>query len=175
MIRQLSLMDINSIRTVINEAARAYKGVIPKDRWREPYMSAGELRDEIESGVVFFGWMTAESIVGVMGVQAIKDTTLIRHAYVLPTYQGTGIGGTLLQYLIHRVATPTIFVGTWADAIWAIRFYEEHGFQLIAHPESERLLRKYWTIPKRQIETSVVLKYTHKSSDDLRIVSELDV
>jgi GNAT superfamily N-acetyltransferase len=171
MIRQLSFTDVHSIWMVINEAAQAYNGIIPKDRWREPYMSAGELRDEIESGVVFYGWITAEAIVGVMGVQVVKDTTLIRHAYVLPAYQGTGIGGTLLHHLINRAATRIIFVGTWADAIWAIRFYEEHGFQLVAPSESERLLRKYWTIPERQIETSVVLKYTHKVSDDRGTVS----
>ena len=159
MIRKLSFSDFDSILEVINDAAQAYKGVIPKDRWKEPYMPADELRGEIEAGVIFYGWVEDELIVGVMGTQAVKDTTLIRHSYVLPKYQRRGIGGKLLKHLINLVYTPEILVGTWADVIWAINFYEEHSFELVSREEKDRLLRKYWDIPERQIETSVVLKH----------------
>jgi GNAT superfamily N-acetyltransferase len=159
MIRKLSFPDFNSILEVINDAAQAYKGVIPKDRWKEPYMSADELRKEIEAGVFFYGWVEDELIVGVMGIQAVKDTTLIRHSYVLPKYQRRGIGGKLLKHLINLTYTPGMLVGTWADVTWAISFYEKNGFELLSHEEKDRLLRKYWDIPERQIETSVVLKH----------------
>ena len=158
MIRKLSLADFVSILNVINDVAQAYKGIIPKYRWKEQYMSADELSNEIESGVVFYGWIEDDSIVGVMGIQAVKDTTLIRHSYVLRKYQRKGLGGKLLAYLINLADTPEILVGTWADVHWAIRFYEEHGFKQVSLEEKDRLLRKYWNIPKRQIETSVVLK-----------------
>jgi len=159
LIRKLSLSDFDSILEVINDAAKAYKGVIPKDRWKEPYMPADELRGEIEAGVIFYGWVEDELIVGVMGIQAVKDTTLIRHSYVLPKYQRRGIGGKLLKHLINLAYTPEILVGTWADVTWAISFYEKNGFELLSHEEKDRLLRKYWDIPERQIETSVVLKH----------------
>lgn len=158
MIRKLSLSNFDSILEVINDAAQAYKGVIPNDRWKEPYMSADELRDEIEAGVIFYGWVEDE-VIGVMGIQAVKDTTLIRHSYVLTECQRRGIGGKLLKHLMTITYTPVILVGTWADATWAISFYEKNGFELVSHEEKDRLLREYWEIPERQIETSVVLKH----------------
>ncbi len=164
MIRKLSLLDFDTILKVINKSAQAYKGIIPKDRWKEPYMPAEELRDELASGVVFYSWVEDEAIVGVMGIQPVQDTVLIRHSYVLPKYQGRGIGGKLLKHLISLTATPEILVGTWKAATWAIRFYEEHGFKLVSSKEKDRLLRKYWNIPERQIETSVVLKFINNMS-----------
>jgi len=158
MIRSLLLSDSDAILEVINDAAQAYKGVIPDDRWKEPYMSAGELKEEIEAGVRFYGLMEGGHLLGVAGIQALKDTTLIRHAYVLPGCQGEGIGKRLLEYLIGLAETPEVMVGTWADATWAIRFYEKHGFKLVSSREKDRVLRTYWHIPERQIETSVVLR-----------------
>ena len=157
MIRSLLSSDFDAILEVINDAAQAYKGVIPDDRWKEPYMSADELRKEVEAGVQFFGWMEGERLLGVAGTQAIRDTTLIRHAYVLPPFQRKGIGARLLKYLMGLAGTDEVLVGTWADATWAIRFYEKHGFELVSPEEKDRLLRAYWSIPDRQIETSVVL------------------
>ena len=159
-IRSLLPSDFNSILKVINDAAQAYKGVIPGDRWKEPYMSAEELKGEIEAGVRFFGWVGGGRLLGVAGIQALKDTTLIRHAYVLPGCQRRGIGTRLLEYLIDLAETPEILIGTWADASWAIRFYEKHDFKLVSSTEKDRLLRTYWNIPERQIETSVVLRIT---------------
>ena len=158
MIRSLLPSDFDAILKVINDAARAYKGVIPDDRWKEPYMSAKELKKEIEAGVRFYGWVEGGHLLGLTGIQAIKDTTLIRHAYVLPGCQRRGIGTGLLEYLTGLAETPEILVGTWADATWAIRFYQKHGFKLVSSREKDRLLRTYWNIPGRQIETSVVLK-----------------
>ncbi|MEM3629580.1 MAG: GNAT family N-acetyltransferase [Nitrososphaeria archaeon] len=157
-IRRLLASDFQSILEVINDAAQAYKGVIPEDRWKEPYMSADELENEIKAGVVFYGWFEGDSLVGVMGIQLVKDVTLIRHSYVLTKYQKKGIGGRLLKYLISLAKTPVILVGTWENASWAIKFYEKHGFKLVSPEENVRLLRKYWSIPERQIETSVVLR-----------------
>ncbi len=158
MIRSLLSSDSDAILKVINDAAQAYKGVIPADRWKEPYMSAGELKEEIEAGVRFFGWVEGGHLLGVAGIQALKDTTLIRHAYVLPGCQRKGIGRRLLEYLAGLAETPEVLVGTWADATWAIRFYEKYGFKLMSSREKDRLLRTYWNIPERQIETSVVLR-----------------
>jgi len=158
MIRSLLPSDFDAILKVINDAAQAYKEVIPNDRWKEPYMSAGELREEIEAGIRFFGWVEGGHLLGVAGIQALKDTTLIRHAYVLPGYQRKGIGTRLLEYLVGLAETPEILVGTWAAATWAIRFYEKHGFKLVSSKEKDRLLRTYWHIPERQIETSVGLR-----------------
>ncbi len=158
MIRSLLPSDFAAILKVINDAAQAYKGVIPNDRWKEPYMSAGELKKEIEAGIRFFGWVEGGYLVGVTGVQALKDTTLIRHAYVLPGCQSRGTGTRLREYLLGLAKTPEILVGTWADATWAIRFYEKHGFKLVSSREKDRRLRTYWNIPERQIETSVVLR-----------------
>ena len=159
MICKLLPSDFDSILKVVNDAAQAFKGVIPDDRWKEPYMSAAELQKEIEAGVRFYGWVEDNTLFGLMGVQSVKDTTLIRHSYVLTTYQRRGIGGKLLAHLKNLVKTPEILVGTWQDATWAIHFYEKHGFKLVSHREKDRLLRKYWNIPHRQIETSIVLKF----------------
>jgi len=123
-------------------------------------MSADELRKEIEAGVRFFGWARGEHLLGVAGIQSLRDTTLIRHAYVLPGYQRKGIGTRLLEYLIGLAGTHEVLVGTWADATWAIRFYGKRGFKLVPSREKDRLLRAYWSIPDRQIETSVVLRTT---------------
>ena len=158
MIRALLPSDLDAILEVINDAAQAYKGVIPDDRWKEPYMSTGELRKEIEADVRFFGWMEGESLLAVAGIQSLRDTTLIRHAYVLTRYQRKGIGKRLLEYLLGLAGTHEVLVGTWADAVWAIGFYEKHGFRLVSSREKDRLLRAYWNIADRQIETSVVLR-----------------
>jgi GNAT superfamily N-acetyltransferase len=158
MIRTLVPSDFDNILEVINHAAHAYKGVIPDDRWKEPYMSSAELEEEIESGVRFFGWTEGEHLLGVTGIQAIKDVTLLRHAYVLPGCQRKGIGARLLEYLLGLANTREVLVGTWVDATWAIRFYEKHGFKLMSSREKDVLLQTYWKIPDRQIETSVVLR-----------------
>ena len=160
MIRSLLPLDFDAIHKVINDAAQAYKGVIPDDRWKEPYMSAEGLKEEIEAGVRFFGWVEGGHLLGVAGIQSLKDTTLIRHAYVLPEYQRKGIGTKLLECLVGLAEAPEVLVGTWADATWAIRFYEKHGFKLVSSSEKDKLLRAYWNIPERQIETSVVLRTT---------------
>lgn len=156
MIRPCTAADIPVIDAIINEAAEKYRGVIPADCWHEPYMSRRELESEIAAGVRFSGWEDAGELVGVMGVQKVKDATLIRHAYVRTAQQGRGIGGKLLTELSSSVAGP-LLIGTWADASWAIRFYEGHGFQLMPTEEKNRLLGIYWTIPDRQRDTSVVL------------------
>jgi GNAT superfamily N-acetyltransferase len=158
MIRSLLPSDFDAILEIINDAAQAYRGVIPDDRWKEPYMSAEELKKEIEAGVRFCGWVEGGRLLGVTGIQAVENTTLIRHAYVLPGCQRKGIGTRLLKYLIGLTETPELLVGTWADATWAIRFYEKHGFKLVSSKEKDKLLRIYWSIPERQVETSVVLK-----------------
>ena len=140
----------------MNAAAEAYRGVIPHDRWRQPYMPAEELDEEIAAGVEFWGLEEDGRLVGVMGIQPLGEVDLIRHAYVLPARQGEGVGGRLLRDLIGRAEAP-LLVGTWAAAEWAIRFYERHGFALVPPEEKTRLLRTYWSIPERQVETSVVL------------------
>ncbi len=158
MIRKLVSADFDSLFEIVNEAAVAYRGVIPSDRWKEPYMPAEELRDEIAAGVEFYGYEENEEVVGVMGIQRVRDVTLIRHAYVLKRHQRSGIGAKLLQQLLSQAKTSVVLVGTWEAAWWAIRFYEKHGFKLTSREETNRLLRKYWRIPERQVETSVVLK-----------------
>jgi len=159
MIRRLLERDLDSILEVINDAAQVYQGVIPDDRWKEPYMSAKELGDEIDSGVDFFGLKEEGRIIGVMGIQELKDVTLIRHTYVLTEHQRRGVGSKLLQYLINLAEGPEILVGTWKAASWAIQFYEAYGFTLVSSYEKDRLLRKHWNIPERQVETSVVLTF----------------
>jgi GNAT superfamily N-acetyltransferase len=158
MIYKVPTSEFKSILHVVNDAAQAYRGVIPEDRWKEPYMSAEELRKEIESGVEFYGWMEKGALVAVMGIQLVNDVTLIRHAYVLTAHQRRGIGEKLLKHLLGLARTSEILVGTWEAAYWAVRFYEKQGFRLVSKEEKDRLLRKYWNIPERQIETSVVLK-----------------
>jgi GNAT superfamily N-acetyltransferase len=144
------------ILAIINLAAEAYRGVIPPDRWHEPYMSQRELQKEIESGVEFWGFDAEGRLLGVMGIQPVRDVDLIRHAYVLPGNQRLGIGSALINHL-RSLSSRRILVGTWADARWAIDFYRRHGFALVSDAEKTRLLRTYWDIPQRQIETSVVL------------------
>jgi len=156
MIRQCDASEVELIYSIINDAAEAYRGVIPGDRWKKPYMSRHELQHEIDQGVVFWGYEQDGELVGVMGIQHLQDVTLIRHAYVRTAKRNQGIGGKLLSSL-RQQATRPLLVGTWADALWAIRFYENYGFQLVSWEEKERLLRKYWSIPERQVETSVVL------------------
>jgi len=156
MIRRCDDRDFELIWTIVNDGAQAYKGVIPADRWAEPYMPVDKLRHEIADGVVFWGCEEAGVLEGVMGLQQVQDVTLIRHAYVRTRIQKRGIGGRLLAHLQGH-ATGPLLVGTWADAAWAIQFYERHGFQPVGPAEKDRLLRKYWAIPERQIETSVVL------------------
>ncbi|MCW4054995.1 MAG: GNAT family N-acetyltransferase [Candidatus Bathyarchaeota archaeon] len=158
MIIRLQPTEFKPILQVINDAAEAYKDVIPEDQWREPYMSTKELEDEIESEIDFYGWIEDDVLVAVMGIQRVKDVTLIRHAYVVTNRQRSGIGEKLLRHLLDITHTSEVLVGTWEAAYWAIRFYEKHGFKLVSREETERLLRKYWTIPERQVETSVVLK-----------------
>lgn len=158
MISRLQPTELNSILHVVNDAAEAYRGVIPEDRWKEPYMSAKELREEIESGVEFYSWMENGVLVAVMGIQPVNDVTLIRHAYVLTKRQRRGIGEKLLRHLLGLVRTSEVLVGTWEAAYWAIRFYEKHNFRLVTKEDKDKLLRKYWNIPERQIETSVVLE-----------------
>jgi len=156
MIRRCRERDFETIWSIINEAAGVYQGVIPADRWHEPYMSKAELHHEINDGVVFWGCEEEEELVAVMGIQRVEDVTLIRHAYVRRARQREGIGGRLLSHLRGQTDLPTL-IGTWADAVWAVRFYEKHGFRLVSTAEKERLLRRYWSIPERQVETSVVL------------------
>src|SRR5215467_3870473 len=156
MIRACTNDDIPAIHAIINEAAEAYRGVIPEDCWHEPYMPGDELQLEIANGVEFWGWDEGGTLVGIMGLQKVRDVTLIRHAYVRSSYQSRGVGGALLTHLAEKTATP-LLVGTWADAHWAIGFYERHGFRLVTAAEKDRLLTTYWNIPVRQRETSVVL------------------
>ena len=183
--------DFDAMAAIINAAAVRYAGVIPADRHHVPYMPSAELRHEIDAGVRFCGWYEAdrrggpapgderladgertvgcERLVGVMGIQDVDDVTLIRHAYVAPTDQGRGVGGALLTHLLGLARQP-LLVGTWAAATWAVRFYERHGFRLVTLVEKERLLRRYWQIPERQVETSVVLRLPDavQSPDALR-------
>jgi GNAT superfamily N-acetyltransferase len=146
----------DEILAIINAAAEAYRGVIPADRWHEPYMDARELEREIAAGVRFWGYPSDGRLAGVMGVQAVRDVELIRHAYVRPESQRRGVGAALLAHL-RTVSTRPMLVGTWAAADWAIEFYRRHGFELVSPERKTELLRTYWTIPERQIETSVVL------------------
>ena len=156
MIRHCDDRDFDLIWAIINDGARAYEGIIPEDRWTEPYMSREELRHEVDDGVAFWGYEENGKLVGVMGFQPVQDVTLIRHAYVATSNQKRGIGAHLLSHLLELTTTP-VLIGTWADAVWAIRFYERHGFRIVRPQQKDRLLRQYWTIPARQIETSVVL------------------
>ena len=155
-IRPCEERDIEIIYEIINDAAQAYRGIIPTDRWKEPYMSKDELRHEIDEGVAFWGYIENGELLGVMGMQDIEDVTLMRHAYVRTVRRRQGIGGRLLSLLRKKTRRP-ILIGTWAAAVWAVRFYEAHGFCLVSPEEKDRLLKRYWLIPERQIETSVVL------------------
>ncbi len=156
MIRLCTEKDFESIYAIINDAARAYKGIIPEDRWHEPYLSRHYLQHEIDSGVVFRGYVDKGELIGVMGVQEVKDVTLLRHAYVRTSDRNRGIGGNLIAETRKMITLPCL-VGTWAAASWAISFYQKHGFALVTPKQKNRLLKTYWSIPDRQIETSVVL------------------
>lgn len=156
MIRKATDDDFDEIFNIINDAAIAYKGVIPPDRWHEPYMTKAELQAQIEDGVRFACYVDNKEIIGVMGIQDKADVELIRHAYVRTKQRNKGIGTLLLQELTKDAKKP-ILIGTWKAADWAIRFYEKHGFRLVEEVEKNRLLKKYWAIPDRQVETSVVL------------------
>jgi GNAT superfamily N-acetyltransferase len=155
-IRPIQANETATLLDIINAGAQAYCGVIPADCWHEPYMSQGELEHELAAGVRFWGWEAEARLVGVMGRQDLGEVILIRHAYVHPDWQRRGLGARLLAHLLSGADRP-VLVGTWAAAHWAIRFYEKNGFALVSHAEKERLLRTYWTITDRQIETSVVL------------------
>lgn len=156
MIRKCRDSDLAVIYSIINDAAQAYKGVIPQDCWKEPYMAEEELIEAIVTGITFWGYEEVDELAGVMGIQPVQDVTLIRHAYVRPDVQNRGIGGKLLAAICRLTARP-LLVGTWRDATWAIRFYEKHGFRLVSFEDKESLLRRYWSIPNRQIVASVVL------------------
>lgn len=155
-IRPCTEADLLTLLTLINDAAEAYRGVIPPDRYPTPYMPESELRHEIDHGVQFWGFDQQNTLLGIMGLQPVEDITLIRHAYVRPDQQHRGIGSHLLNHLRHLAPGP-LLVGTWADASWAIRFYQRHSFHLVPPAQKADLLRRYWNIPDRQIETSVVL------------------
>ncbi len=156
MIRRCNDGHFDEILAIINDSAQAYKGVIPADRWHEPYMARDDLAREIAGGVHFWGYEEDGQLVGVMGIQDVEDVTLIRHAYVRSSHRNRGIGGKLLAQL-RAQATRPVLIGTWADATWAVRFYQKHGFRLVTPQEKDRLLGRYWSIPARQVETSVVL------------------
>ena len=152
----------DDILSIINAAAEAYRGVIPADRWHEPYMTGDAFDRERAAGVVFWGYEDRGGLAGIMGLQEVRDVSLIRHAYVAPAKQRDGIGGRLLRHL-QQTSTKPMLVGTWAAATWAIRFYERHGFALVTPARKTALLQSYWTIPERQIETSVVLANPRES------------
>ena len=160
-IRACTDADVPAIDQIINEAAQAYRGVIPADCWHEPYVTRSYLETEIAAGVHFSGWEESGALLGVMGLQQVRDATLIRHAYVRSGQQGRGVGGALLNALTVQANGP-LLVGTWAAADWAIRFYQKHGFRLVSPEEKDRLLQSYWHISPRQQETSVVLAYTRE-------------
>ncbi len=162
MIRKLTNADFQTILAIVNDAALAYKGKIAADCWKEPYMPPEKLKQEIRDGVQFYGYLQNGRVVAVMGIQPVGDVTLIRHAYTLTSYQRCGIGEKLLNRLLSIARTQRILVGTWTDAPWAIRFYQKHGFILLNRDDTNRLLTKYWNIPKRQVETSIVLEQNRR-------------
>ena len=158
MIREYKKTDTSKILNIVNDASIKYKGVIPDDCWKEPYMSEQELIDEFNDGVRIYGYNHNNELIGVIGIQEVKDVVLIRHAYTLSSFQGKGAGSALLEYLLKKNLNSRLLVGTWKDATWAIRFYEKFGFILHTKEEKTLLLKKYWKIPSKQIENSVVLE-----------------
>ena len=158
MIKEYTIKNISNILYVINDASLKYKGIIPNDCWHEPYMTKQKLINEFTNGVRIFGYNKDNTLVGVMGIQELKDVTLIRHAYILTKYQGIGIGKSLLQYLFKIKTSSCLLVGTWRDATWAIQFYEKFGFNLHKKKQTVELLKKYWDLPSKQIQNSVVLE-----------------
>ena len=149
--------ELTTVLAIVNAGAEAYRGVIPADRWHDPYMAMAELQGELAAGVAFWGYESEGELIGVMGLQPVRDVDLIRHAYVLPGRQRQGVGAALIEHLRHRGGARRMLVGTWADASWAITFYGRHGFALVSSERAAALLRTYWSVPERQIETSVVL------------------
>ena len=158
MISEYKKTDTSKILNIVNDASIKYKGVIPDDCWKEPYMSEQELIDEFSDGVRIYGYNHNNELIGVIGIQEVKDVVLIRHAYTLSSFQGKGAGSALLEYLLKKNLNSRLLVGTWKDATWAIRFYEKFGFILHAKDQSTLLLKKYWKIPSNQIKNSVVLE-----------------
>ena len=158
MISEYKKTDTSKILNIVNDASIKYKGVIPDDCWKEPYMSEQELIDEFSDGVRIYGYNHNNELIGIIGIQEVKDVVLIRHAYTLSSFQGKGAGSALLEYLLKKNLNSRLLVGTWKDATWAIRFYEKFGFILHAKEEKTLLLKKYWKIPSKQIENSVVLE-----------------
>lgn len=158
MVYKVPESESNFLLNVVNDSAEAYRGVIPADCWKEPYMSTEELHKEIASGVQFYGYKENSLLLAIMGIQRVRDVTLIRHAYTLTIHRRRGFGERLLKRLLSLAETPLVLVGTWEAAWWAVRFYEKHGFKLVTTEEKNRLLREYWNISERQVETSVVLK-----------------
>lgn len=156
MIRPCQPADFETILAIVNDGASIYKGIIPADQWKDPYMSREHLQSDMDDGVVFWGFENASGLSGVMGIQAVEQVSLIRHAYVRTDCQHFGIGRQLLGHL-RTVAHGPVLIGTWAQASWAIRFYQNNGFAIVPEDEKDRLLRKYWKVPERQMETSVVL------------------
>jgi GNAT superfamily N-acetyltransferase len=157
MIRLCTKKDIQTIYEIINDAATAYSGHIPDDCYHQPYMQMDELQLEM-SRVTFYGWTENNKLKGIMGLEQVKDVTLLRHAYVFTGFQGLGIGRQLLHHIESKTNTKILLVGTWADATWAVNFYKTQGFEIL--PDKDVLLKTYWDIPQRQIETSVVLGKT---------------
>lgn len=166
MIRKLTNTDFQAILYVVNEAAVAYKGRIPADRWKEPYMRSEELKEEVQSSVQFYGYIENNALLAVMGIQLVNDVSLIRHAYTLTSHQRKGLGEQLVNYLLRLAKTKRILVGTWEAAAWAIKFYQKHGFELLSREETNKMLKKYWNIPDRQVETSVVLELKGKCHEN---------
>lgn len=156
MIRRCDDLDFDVIWEIINDGARAYKGVIPNDRWTDPYMTRNQLQHEVDHGVTFWGFQQERELTGVMGIQPVDDVTLIRHAYIRTDRQRRGIGARLLSHLMQLTLGP-ILIGTWRDATWAIRFYQKNGFQLVTLEQKQQLLKRYWTVPESQAAVSVVL------------------
>ena len=158
MISEYKKTDSSKILYIINDASLRYKGVIPNTCWKKPYMLEQELIDEFSDGVRIYGYNHNNELIGVIGIQKVKDVVLIRHAYTLSSFQGKGAGSELLEYLLKKNLNSRLLVGTWKDATWAIRFYEKFGFILRTKEEKTLLLKKYWKIPSKQIENSVVLE-----------------
>jgi len=158
MIYKIANNDFEKVLAIINEAATVYKGKIPEDCYKDPYMSAEELYEEVKSGVQFYGYTEKGDISAVMGIQPVQEVTLIRHAYTISNQQRRGIGEILLKQLLSLARTKLVLVGTWESAQWAIKFYQKHGFKLLSRKETNSLLRKYWNIAERQVEASVVLE-----------------
>ena len=158
MISEYKKTDTSKILHIINDASLKYKGAIPDDCWHEPYMSEHELIDDFNNGVRMYGYHNNNKLIGVIGIQKVKDVILIRHAYTLASHQGKGAGSALLEYLLNKNQNFRLLVGTWKNATWAIRFYEKFGFILHTEEETTLLLKKYWNIPLKQIKNSVVLE-----------------